>query len=249
MNSFFLIILLVLAFEVDAQNTRKVYIQVSPNESFIEIDGKVIEVSKKPIPFILDMEEGTHIIKVWAPKYKQTVDTFSIEGNKRLKYFKRLVDYTEDYQLYRKELKAYRKLKSEKIISNICIPLANIGILWTVWGQEKSKELAPLKAKTDFYRMEFANSIYQRSIDMNRVKFERFRDDYNKKRKELYLRRSIGIPIFVASSYISYKFLKKLNKRKREKPTFIAKENPFVLNDIDVLPSLEGLTFNLKFKF
>lgn len=233
----------VFIFSLNAQTKNKVYIQVSPLNSIIKLNNELINIADKGIPFTLELEKGEHIIEIWAPDYEKIKDTIIVGDRKTSKYFKKLSKRTEKYDLYRKELKEYRAVKAKKIVSNIVVPSAILGVFWYSLGLEKSKELSPLKEKTELYREMFSNSISQESINNNRFWFETFRKEYNKKRKELYLRRSIGIPLSIVGSYFSFRFLKKVNNMKKEKPVYSAEKSPFVLKKIDY--SYERTSHNL----
>ncbi|MEL6989362.1 MAG: hypothetical protein AAGK97_16240, partial [Bacteroidota bacterium] len=74
---------------------------------------------------------------------------------------------------------------------------------------------------------------------------ETMKANYNDEVKKFNTRRTIGVPLCIGVSGLSYLLLKK--RKKREKPTFNPK-NPLVLNSIDI-NNQNGLALQLNFNF
>jgi hypothetical protein len=91
------------SYKASSQSIGKAFIYIDPLNSIIRLDSALITF--KRTPYILG--EGKHIIKAWAPKRKLLVDTIHVKAN-TTQIFTRKLEYTNEYQDYKKKLNAYR---------------------------------------------------------------------------------------------------------------------------------------------
>ncbi|MFK7810648.1 MAG: hypothetical protein AB8F74_22765 [Saprospiraceae bacterium] len=242
-------LLSILQINLNAQNTQRVNIQIAPEESFLLINGELIEASKRTVPFPLELKTGKTVVELWSPKYKRTIDTIHVKEKQLRPIILKLETHTDAYLEHQKQMKVYNKNRSERILARSGVAVGVLAGTWFSLDLRNARRLGDLKEKADKHRILYSESLSQKYIDENRELHKEYKQKYNDKRRNIYLRRSIGLSVVAIGSYFGYRFLKKINKKKIVKPTFVPAKNPFVLNGFDLSGNANSFAFNLNFKF
>lgn len=226
-----------------AQETVRIYL--APEPAQISIDGQAFE---RGVSLETELSAGTHIITLTNPKYQTIKDTIEVQQGQANIFrfsFKRL---SIAFEAYREESSAYTRAQTSRWLGNIFLPIVNVtGFIYAI-DLEGSSVLRDIEEEAAILRTEYQDAINPNqalSVELNYLEFQ---DQYQKRRREMLFRRGIGIPLFLGTSYFSYRVLKKLNTRNKEKPVW-QPEASISLQQLDIQPSPNGLVMNLKITF
>ncbi len=236
------------SFCLSAQDAEKTDFYIYPHDAYLKIDDTVYHVKKYPTS--IDLTPGSHAFEVWAQSYKILKDTVVVKSGKKTLYRKRLISRNDNFQQYKSEIKAYNASRSKALVAKVVLPALNATALWIAIDGGSIQKLNTLKDRAELHRRDFISAINDQDIATARRNFDSARDEYNKKRKQLILKRSIGIPLVAVTSYLSYKLIKKVERNRiKEKPVLKKENNPFVLHSLDLTSEYNDIALQIKFNF
>ena len=216
-----------------SQEDQRVSFQIRPpGSSFLKIDTVLLDVSTLGTPFFVELSPGTYQIEIWAPKYNVFYDTLIVDSETN-RYAVSLTDYSETYLEYDKKIKDYRLKQSTKVLITSGLVLANVLGAFYVYDRGEIEELLALQEDAEFLKTIHGNSIGIALIQESRSQYEAIQSEHNDRRRSLYNKRRIGIPVLVATSLTSAWFIQKVIRKKFEKPIY-QDQNPFTLENIQL---------------
>ena len=97
-----LIVFLIIILIKPVRSERYLKVVTNCNDVVILLDTTHIRQAA-----LLKVNSGNYILKCWAPNHEMTIDTIKISGDTTL-YFKKKLQYTNKYKVYKKELGIYK---------------------------------------------------------------------------------------------------------------------------------------------
>ena len=246
MKNTVLVISLLLSLVLNALGQEKsmASFRIFPSDSYLKINGTLIDLrqqSQNQI-YTIDIVPGSYAIEIWAPKYEVFRDTIVVAKDK-FNYSKGLIVPSEKYKIYKKQSNKYKK----GLFLSAGILLFNGVGLWYAADGGTIKALSNLQKEADYLRNLYNSIITYPNIVDVRNDYIDVQHKYNQKRKFLYIKRVVGIPLFMFTSYLSAKYIKKNISFSR--PIYEEK-NPLVFTDLGMNFDKEsGYVLSLKFKF
>lgn len=234
---------------IAAQVDGTIKLTISPKNSFVRVNGQVLEVSKENT---LELPSGEYEIEVWAPRFKVFKENITISPGKELDYRKGLTVLDSSFNDSRDGDVAYRNARLKRNL--------NIGGIIAVNAITTTIFQVALNSGTDRKKRdaEVARNNYELAIDPDEIAFweNEYSDTRNRYEKSVDQRNNaikFGLPVIIAGYGLSTYFLIKLISKKIEQPERYSPENPFLTFVEKYQPSLIastsqiGLGINLKF--
>lgn len=209
-------------YSLQGQKEVELNIIVFPTNALIKIDDQLITKEKGSSSQTVTLSVGKHIISLWSPSFSLVTDTIEIIEGKTNVYKKALRELSPEFKRHKEALEDYQTQKVKQVSMNTAVIAGNAALLWYLLDGTRVDKLNQIKSRAEQDKFLYESSIIAGTIEANRLNYERHVKEYEKKRDNLTLFRVIGIPVFLTSSYFSYRFLKKYNREKNElkKPVF-----------------------------
>ncbi len=212
----------------------------------IYLDAQKILPSKTP----RQLKAGNHMVQVWAPKRKLTIDTLKITTNKLSLYAKRL-NYSDEYLQYREQLGQYR-VNKEFLRMPYHIGLLTIAV-GAAWFLENRKLMNDNYLQANEQKNLYENTVtfVPSELDEYKLNYDNFKSKYEKYRainNTLAVTSSVLIPATIAWAVISEKIIRK----KFVKPVY--EEKPLLTNikvnyDVSICRGVLNAGISLKCNF
>lgn len=219
--------------------------RIYPNDAFLKIDTQLINVSKQPEPFVLKLEPGNYPLEIWASSFEIFRDTLVVDANTH-RYTKTLTNRSALFEIYKTERNDYTNSRLKRTGITAGLVVANLGALYLCVSNNRLNGLEEDAARL---QVQHLNLALPASLEANRAAYEAVNDKYKKERTVVYLKRSVGVPLVLLSSYFSYKFLKKIRAKKLEEPQLRPDKNPFVFNGLEINTINSAYHLGLTFRF
>jgi len=242
---FFLFFSLLFQISIFGQTLQEVAMQVFPEDSYLKIDSQILVISEQPSPFFLNLKPGKYPIEIWASQFEIFRDTLVVNSSTR-RYSKVLTKRSSSFEKYKKEIGYYNKSRLKRTSITAGLIAANLGALYYCIVNTRLKKI---EKETEKFRALHLNLSTPASLQANRAAFNEANKKYNRNRTIVYLKRSVGIPLVLVSSYFSRKYLKKLWSKKLEAPQMQEDKNPFVFSGLELNTMDATCQLSLKFNF
>ena len=217
------------------QDMGMVQFQLYPSNAVLKIDDEIQSWKNQSIR----LEEGDHIIQIWAPTFDVFTDTISVKADSKQSYSKGLKIISEDYRSYKKKNGKYvgRKILFYAIDATfLATATINTVALKNLLARdpilETNKNLA-IQAAIDFSlatgRAEYNDALERYEIASE--VYERYRIEHNDRIKK-------GLPVIIGvysicSVYCIMRFI-----RPRLKKPIYESQNPLVSQLLKLDPNL-----------
>ena len=222
-----------------------VEIYIAPEASTLRLNGETYE----GITYLeLELPEKEYIIEVSNPKFELFIDTIQVKANRRNVFKFGLVKQSQRYKDYKVVYDEYRASRLKTIIYNTVFPVVNGVALWYVIDGGAMNKIDEIEGNLTTVRGLYANAINANEGAMYAAQYNALAEDHENRKKQLYNKRMIGIPLVIGSSYFTYRLLRKINKTQLEKPIF-SPESSLTIHSLDIVPAYSGFALNIKFNF
>lgn len=234
MHKFFLSLLLVLLFSKANAQTDSGYVQffVYPDSCHILLNKTVAVKAKQK----LKLSVGDYDLSIKGKNYQPINTSIRIHKDSTV-YYRKILEYNNEYKNYQKELTEYTIKRNLVYVSSAVIFFSGAYLTYNMMNNIKNKRDSRLVyAKLD--QANYFLATNQADIDKYKNQFEKNKSDYHKYNKQIYL----PIPIVIVSGYLSYRVFKYTKSLK--KPSYL---EPISLNYYNDLYNRHNFTINYKF--
>lgn len=233
--------------KAQTNNSYKTIIYFHPTDALLKLDGELVSTQEKGI-YQANLAEGEHILELWHPHFQSKTDTLFIEAKNLNKHNTNLRKTRQEYINYSSDLRQYKQNKFYKTSLTILLPVVNAAALLYVSNNQHKDELDALDTELQMLAQAYNTAVMSEEVQMYRRRYELKRNTYNELADEVNKKRKIGIPAVIISSSLSYLILRKIHKKKRERPSYQAPA-PFAFQSISINPvsSTTALSLNINF--
>jgi len=159
---------------------------------------------------------------------------------------KRIKTRSISFKKYKKDIRQFNFKRLARVGITVGVIAANVGAFYLAL---RNKKLGPLEEEASKLRLLHQDLGLFSTLEANRIAYDQVIMQYEKERKKLYLKRSIGIPLACISTFVSQKFIRKMWSKKLVKPRLEEDKNPFVFNSLEFNYMDATSQLSLKFEF
>ena len=240
----FLLLLLLFSCPLFGQDVP-VEIYIAPEASTLRLNGQTYE----GVTYLkIELPEREYIVEVSNPKFELFIDTIQVKVARRNVFAFGLIKQSQAYKDYKVVYNEYRDSRMKTILYNTVIPVLNGVALWYVVDGGATSRITEIESDLAIVSRLYANAINPNEGAIHAAQYNVLSEDHESKRKQLYNKRIIGIPLVIGSSYFTYKLLKRVNRAQLEKPLFDP-ESSLTIHSLNIVPAFNGLALNIKFNF